>query len=171
MISMREINKIIVHHTGSEKLGGFDNPILIKLRHKYIKGFDDIGYHYLIGNGILTRDGKVYEGRNIKETGAHASGYNDNSIGIALIGNFEKGEPSERQWQGLVKLISRNCRIFQIPVKWNYSSIYGHNELEGTDTKCPGKFVDMNKLRRDVLEYMAMEDARIAKILNEEVFL
>ncbi len=168
---MREINKIIVHHTGSEKLGGFDNPILIKLRHKYLRGFDDIGYHYIIGNGVLTKDGKVYEGRDIEKIGAHALGYNDNSIGIALIGNFEESEPSERQWQSLVKLISRNCRIFQIPVRWDHSSIYGHNELERSETKCPGKFFDMNKLRRDVLEYTAMEDSKITRILNDEAFL
>lgn len=34
-------------------------------------------------------DGKVYEGRGFDRVGAHAPSYNNKSIGIVLIGNWE----------------------------------------------------------------------------------
>lgn len=33
-------------------------------------------------------DGKIYEGRGWKVVGAHAPGYNFNSVGICLIGDW-----------------------------------------------------------------------------------
>lgn len=41
-------------------------------------------YRFLIGG-----DGKVYEGRGFNIVGAHAPSYNDKSIGICLLGNWE----------------------------------------------------------------------------------
>jgi N-acetylmuramoyl-L-alanine amidase len=43
----------------------------------------DIGYNFLVGE-----DGNVYEGRGWNAVGAHARGYNWNSIGICVIGDF-----------------------------------------------------------------------------------
>lgn len=43
--------------------------------------FADIGYNFMIGG-----DGNIYEGRGWHKQGAHTSGYNRGSIGIAYIG-------------------------------------------------------------------------------------
>lgn len=43
----------------------------------------DIGYNFVIGE-----DGNVYEGRGWDYVGAHAPGYNTQSIGICVIGDF-----------------------------------------------------------------------------------
>ena len=50
------------------------------------RGFDTIGYHYLI-----KRDGTLQEGRQQDEVGAHAVAVNGTSIGVALVGG---GTPS-----------------------------------------------------------------------------
>lgn len=52
--------------------------------HQNERGWDDIGYSFAIGG-----DGKVYEGRGFDRVGAHAPSYNDKSIGIVLIGNWQ----------------------------------------------------------------------------------
>lgn len=46
------------------------------------KGFNDIGYHY-----VITTDGKVHEGRSLLLEGAHCEGANFDSIGICIVGN------------------------------------------------------------------------------------
>lgn len=46
--------------------------------------WDDIGYNFVIGE-----DGAVYVGRGWDQVGTHSVNYNDKSIAIALIGNFE----------------------------------------------------------------------------------
>ena len=50
------------------------------------RGFDTIGYHYLI-----KRDGTLQVGRDEDVTGAHAVQVNGTSIGVALVGG---GTPS-----------------------------------------------------------------------------
>lgn len=156
---MRKIRKIVVHHTGSRVLGRWDSRTLVKIRH-LLRGYEDIGYHYLIGT-----DGKVYEGRNEQLDGAHAYGHNSDSIGIALIGNFERDFLKDEQEKGLINLISDKCRYHQLKP----NEIYGHRELEGADTVCPGRNVDMYLLRRKVFENMAIEDIKFARFLHDDV--
>lgn len=43
-----------------------------------------IFYRFVVGG-----DGKVYEGRGSNVVGAHAPSYNNRSIGICLLGNWE----------------------------------------------------------------------------------
>lgn len=57
-------------------------------------GYDDIGYHFMIGNGYVKSDGiylKEFDGlieigRDFNMCGAHARGYNRRSVGIVLVG-------------------------------------------------------------------------------------
>jgi hypothetical protein len=75
------------------------------------KGWDECGYHFVIGNGSLTGDGEVEpSGRwPAQKHGAHAktpdNRYNDFGIGIVLVGDFEKGAgPSAGQYEAPVNL-------------------------------------------------------------------
>lgn len=60
----------------------------------------DIGYNFLVGG-----DGYVYEGRGWENVGAHTYGYNSKSIGIALIGTFNKVLPTKVQMKACQLLI------------------------------------------------------------------
>jgi N-acetylmuramoyl-L-alanine amidase. len=73
-------HRIIVHCSASPN--GKDIPVEEVRRWHLERGFEDIGYHYLIGV-----DGAVHEGRSILRMGAHCKGENSNSIGICLIGD------------------------------------------------------------------------------------
>ena len=87
---IRNIDKVIIHCSASD----FGDAKTIDQWHKD-RGWDGIGYHYVIlngfrksnGNYIKKNDGLVERGRPISDIGAHAHGYNDTSIGICLIGN------------------------------------------------------------------------------------
>ena len=55
------------------------------------RSFADIGYHYYI-----TRDGVVHTGRPLYTVGAHATGYNQYSIGICYEGGLDiRGRPAD----------------------------------------------------------------------------
>ena len=69
------------------------------------KGWRMVGYHFFI-----KRDGTVQTGRALMDGGAHASGYNEKSIGICLAGGVAaNGKTPEanytpEQWASLRKL-------------------------------------------------------------------
>ncbi len=67
---------IVVHH-GEIKTG---NMNYYKWLHKAIFNWDDIGYHYVIGNSTLSADGEIEIGRKIIYQGAHVKNNNHNTI-------------------------------------------------------------------------------------------
>ena len=62
--------------------------------------WDDIAYSYLVGE-----DGGVYEGRGADVRSATAHGWNDESFGIAFIGNFTERRPSAQAMQAMCLLL------------------------------------------------------------------
>ena len=57
--------------------------------HRYVRGWNDIGYNFLID-----AYGRVWEGRaggiDLAVIGAQAGGYNLESTGVAMLGTFDR---------------------------------------------------------------------------------
>lgn len=141
MVSLEKVEYIIIHHTQRNN----DWPAFVKFRHLYLRGWEDIGYHWLIGNTRpFTIDGKVYAGRSEQFQGAHALGYNDNSLGVCLVGDFDKIVPSKKQLDALFRLVLFKMSQYNIPVE----NILGHRELSGVTKTCPGENIDMRIIRQ-----------------------
>lgn len=151
MKKLKEVRYIIIHHTGRNN----DFPFFIKLRHVFLRGWEDIGYHFLIGNTRpFTIDGKLYQGRDEAFEGAHALGYNQCSIGVCLIGNFNKKKPSKNQMETLYTFLVEKIKKHGLSLE----SIKGHKELLNTRKKCPGKNIDMDEIRKEVAFRLSQED-------------
>ena len=91
-----------------------------------------IGYHYFI-----EYSGKVYQGRQDNEEGAHTVGpiphyYNRGSIGICLQGNTNNKAPTKEQLKSLAVLIDKKKRQYSIA----NDKVLGHKEVAATE--CPG---------------------------------
>ena len=82
--------KAVIHCSDSPQ-GRGDNAQTIHRWHKE-RGFDGIGYHY-----VILEDGTVENGRPEFWSGAHAKGHND-AIGICFIGDEDF---TEAQFQSL----------------------------------------------------------------------
>ncbi|GMV96266.1 MAG: hypothetical protein AMXMBFR83_06340 [Phycisphaerae bacterium] len=145
----RRWNAIIIHHTDSE-IGSFRD---IDQWHRNGNGWEHgCGYHFVIGNGSRSGDGQVEPSTRWRQQiiGAHTrlavayarkkgvppNYYNENGIGIVLVGNFNRTQPSPRQMRSLVQLVSFLMNQCQIPE----SRIYTHGGAGGVDqTECPGR--------------------------------
>ena len=80
---MRKIDKIIIHCTATPE--GRHHDVEDVRRWHLARGFNDIGYHYLIH-----LDGFIDLGRPITKTGAHCAYQNTGSIGLAYVGGMTK---------------------------------------------------------------------------------
>ena len=78
--SSMDYTKAVIHHTAGSALSDRDLTVEEIDRYHKERGWDGIGYHFLI-----RKDGTVYKGRPLWKKGAHAKGRN-NYIGIALTG-------------------------------------------------------------------------------------
>lgn len=119
---MRVIESIIVHHTATPPSTTVDE---IRQMHM-ARGWRDIGYHYLIDHA-----GVLHDGRPVAQVGAHCRGYNEHSIGVALIGTFTTWfEVPGAQRLALERHLHALARLY-FPV-----TVWLHREL--ADTICPG---------------------------------
>jgi N-acetylmuramoyl-L-alanine amidase len=143
MKKIESVRYLIVHHSERE----LDFPGLVRFRHRFIRGWEEIGYHYLIGNGyFLTRDGEIYKGRDERMEGAHTLGYNPIALGICLLGNRDQTPPSKKQLETLMLLLLTKKSEYGITT----DNVLGHNEIPGVNKSCPGKLVDMEEIRRRI---------------------
>ncbi|MDO9464386.1 MAG: N-acetylmuramoyl-L-alanine amidase [bacterium] len=132
----RKWKYIIIHHSATD--GGsslsFD-------RYHLRRGWDSIGYHFVINNGSQGKDDGQIEvsPRWLKQkNGAHcnAGNMNERSIGICLVGDFNKERVSEKQMASLAYLVNILRKYYKIPK----NNIMGHGQVSGAKTECPGKY-------------------------------
>ncbi len=136
---------IVIHHsatkTGSART--FDKY------HREQKGWDELGYHFVIGNGTETPDGRIEVGPrwHTQKHGAHcktpSNYYNDHGIGICLVGDFTRSRPTAKQLSALKALAAFLSRTCKIPA----SRVTTHGHIN-KKTKCPGRFFALGPLRR-----------------------
>lgn len=111
---MNKPKYLICHHGG----GTDANPLADTSSHTAAqvdawhraKGWDGIGY-----NWYIEKDGKKVKGRDETKAGAHTIGYNEQSIGICLAGNFDLTMPTEAQKLTLASLLREKMIQYNIP--------------------------------------------------------
>lgn len=141
---------IVVHHTATDGA----TPEAIDRHHREEKKFENgLGYHFLIGNGKGMADGEVFTSRRWLEQldGAHVimrdkKTGNTFSIGIALVGNFEKTVATPKQLASLRGLLSFLVAEYGIPS----SAIIGHGEVSAKYTACPGKLFFLDEVIKTI---------------------
>ncbi len=140
----RQWAAIIIHHSATPTGGAraFD-------RAHRARGWDELGYDFVIGNGTDTPDGYVEVGPRWKKQkqGAHcktpSNYYNKHGIGICLVGNFDVQYPSANQLASLKKLVDFLCERYGIAS----NHIFGHREVPQTHTRCPGRHMPLDTIR------------------------
>jgi hypothetical protein len=136
---------IVIHHSATEVGGAqrFD-----ELHRAPPRSWDELGYHFVIGNGTDTPDGhievgprwaKQKHGAHCKTPGNH---FNEHGIGIGLVGNFENHPPTRAQMRSLTRLV----RFLQDRCSIPTSKVVSHSGVTGK-TLCPGRYFDLAALR------------------------
>lgn len=119
------------------------------------RGFADIGY-----NRVIEGNGSVHMGRRDDVVPAHAEGFNTQSLGVSLCGNFDRDaiDTTHPQYKTLVQVAATLCRTYRIPVE----RIIGHRDVypllgQPVAKSCPGNhlYALLPQLRKDVARYLA----------------
>lgn len=143
---MREIKRIVCHHTDSKPE---TTPDEIRRWHVDGNGWSDIGYHWVV---FLGADGEwdIKPGRPEHRSGSHAKGQNSDSLGIVVSGRYVDAPLPETVELMLAAFIAGKCKEFGL----KDSDVYGHKEVMRPGyTQCPG--YDMNRVRERVAGYLA----------------
>ncbi|MEU3855238.1 peptidoglycan recognition family protein [Streptomyces sp. NPDC029554] len=172
------VQALSVHHTVTVN----DDPDpaatvrAIYEQHAISNDWGDIGYHFLID-----AKGRIYEGRFSGDDGVpghdkegrivtafHTAGFNSGNVGVALLGDFTKGEQTPAMRKSLIRLLASLAQKHNLDVE---SDITYTNPVDGKTkqapalaghrdwipTECPGTttYADLQALRGQVAELLA----------------
>jgi N-acetylmuramoyl-L-alanine amidase len=171
------VQQLFVHHTAGSN--SVSNPKAtmraIYWYHTVRRGWCDIGYNF-----VIDRQGNVYEGRWARRykpweihssedargravVGAHVSGFNSGSVGVSLMGNFERVPLPPPMRRSLARLLA--WEVDRHGLKAKASHVYRNPETgrrrrlpyiaghrDAGQTSCPGRHVyaALPGIRRDV---------------------
>ncbi len=126
---MRDIWGIVVHTTAT--LPGQDVTVEDINQWHLDRGFRGIGYHR-----VVYLDGSDHAGRPEEEIGAHVSGYNTGTLGVAYVGGLDanrqaKDTRAPEQREGLLRVLKRWLKAYP-DIQW----IKGHNDLSNKFCPC-----------------------------------
>ena len=136
---------IVIHHSATDR----GNAASFDRSHRQ-RGWDELGYHFVIDNGDGGADGRIEVGSRWKKQkwGAHIGGtpnneYNNHGIGICLVGDFRNKMPSRAQIASLERLVRQLASKYRI----DPDNVIGHRDGPNAATVCPGAVL-MNWINR-----------------------
>jgi hypothetical protein len=129
----------IVHNSGTRQ----GNARIFDYYHRHVRKMPNgLAYHFVIGNGTSSGNGQIEIGnrwvRQLAGGHVHSDYLNYISIGICLVGDFNRDLPTQAQYQALDELI-RYLRQRVGKIDGKYSIVLGHKEINPVPTDCPGK--------------------------------
>jgi N-acetylmuramoyl-L-alanine amidase-like protein len=105
---MSTVKGAVLHHTaGKNNYSKAQVPSIIRGDYGYhlSRGWDDIGY-----NALVDRFGRIWEGRagglDRAVMGAHAGGFNTNTFGVAMLGNYDVSRPSAASISAVARVLA-----------------------------------------------------------------
>ena len=151
----RDIQEVILHHTWKPNVGdyiGRNTWSGVQKYHIHVRGWSDIGYH--IG---IDPEGGIWLLRPVTRGGAHTKHHNSNSVGLAMIGNYDRGKDDPLRITHTAALIAAIlcARYSLVP-----DNVFFHRDF--ADKSCPGTAIDRGEFR------MAVADAMVAEVMEED---
>ena len=139
-VARRRWRFIVVHNSGTRQ----GNARIFDYYHRYVRKMPNgLAYHFVIGNGTASGNGQIeIGGRWIKQLQGghvHSDYLNNISLGICLVGDFNRDLPTKEQLEALDELI-RYLRIRVGKIDGKPAIVKAHKEINPPQwpTDCPG---------------------------------
>jgi hypothetical protein len=149
-VKRRRWQFIVVHNSGTRQ----GNARVFDYYHRHVRRMQNgLAYHFVIGNGTSTGNGQVEVGdrwrRQINGGHVHSDYLNNISLGICLVGDFNRDQPTRAQLDAceeLIRYLRNRCGKTErgtIPVK-------PHRDINPPrwPTDCPGDAFPYSWFRR-----------------------
>ena len=139
---------IVVHNSGTRQ----GNARIFDYYHRHTRGMPNgLAYHFVIGNGSSSGDGEIEIGgrwtRQLDGGHVHSDFLNSIALGICLVGDFNRDQPTKAQIEALQELISYlRQRVGRYD--GHVAIVKAHKEINPVPTDCPGNLFPYGWMHR-----------------------
>ena len=141
---------IVVHNSGTRQ----GNAAAFDYYHRHFRRMQNgLAYHFVIGNGTSTGNGQIEVGdrwrRQINGGHVHSDYLNNIALGICLVGDFNRDQPTRAQLdccEELIRYLRQRCG----KIGDHYPIVKPHREMNPPrwPTDCPGDVFPYSWFRR-----------------------
>jgi outer membrane biosynthesis protein TonB len=141
---------IVVHNSGTRQ----GNARIFDYYHRHVRRMTNgLAYHFVIGNGTSSGNGEIEVGdrwtRQINGGHVHSDYLNNIALGICLVGDFNRDQPTRTQLaacEELIHYLQKRCG----KVNGHYPIVRPHREMNPPrwPTDCPGDEFPYSWFRR-----------------------
>jgi hypothetical protein len=149
-VQRRRWQFIVVHNSGTRQ----GNARVFDYYHRHVRRMQNgLAYHFVIGNGTSTGNGQIEVGdrwrRQINGGHVHSDYLNNISLGICLVGDFNRDQPTRAQLEACEELI-RYLRERCGKIDRHDIVVRPHREMNPPRwaTDCPGDVFPYSWFRR-----------------------
>jgi hypothetical protein len=149
-VQRRRWQFIVVHNSGTRQ----GNARVFDYYHRHVRRMQNgLAYHFVIGNGTSTGNGQIEVGdrwrRQINGGHVHSDYLNNISLGICLVGDFNRDQPTRAQLESCEELI-RYLRQRCGKTAGHEIVVRPHREMNPPRwaTDCPGDVFPYSWFRR-----------------------
>ena len=149
-VQRRRWQFIVVHNSGTRQ----GNARVFDYYHRNVRRMrNGLAYHFVIGNGTSTGNGEVEVGdrwrRQINGGHVHSDYLNNIALGICLVGDFNRDQPTRAQLdccEELIRYLRQRCG----KIDNHYAIVKPHREMNPPrwPTDCPGDAFPYSWFRR-----------------------
>lgn len=150
------IKAAVVHHTaGTNTYTQTEVPGILRgiaAYHMTSQGWNDVGYNFLVdkyGGMWEGRSGSLDAAATQMVQGAHALGYNSNTMGVSVLGTYSTVAPTDASFTALKTVMSFRFDLARLDARdrsgildkngADMARIVGHRDVNSTD--CPGQLL------------------------------
>jgi hypothetical protein len=139
-VASRRWRYIVVHNSATRQ----GSAKAFEYYHRNVRKMPNgLAYHFVIGNGTSTGDGQIEIGnrwrRQINGGHVHSDYLNNIALGICLVGDYNRDQPTRRQLEATEELI-RYLRQRVGKIDRKFAIVKAHREINPPrwPTDCPG---------------------------------
>lgn len=126
---MRKIDEIIIHCSATSEGKAFTVQDIDRWHRE--RGFNGIGYHY-----VIYLDGSIHKGRPVEEIGAHCLGHNAHSIGVCYVGGLAKNGKTSKDTRTPAQRAALLSLVKDLLLEFSGATVHGHREFANKDCPC-----------------------------------
>ena len=146
-VKPRRWRYIVLHHSGVDE-GTVKSMDRYHREERHME--HGLAYHFVIGNGHGMRDGEIAACQRWREQldggHLHSEAQNKISIGICLVGNFDRHKPTPKQLQSLNSLVEALLKRCKLSV----SAVKTHRQINTVKTRCPGRYFPITTVLKEL---------------------
>lgn len=134
-----EVKKIVIHCSATPPESDIGRKEINDMHLK--RGFRMIGYHNVVRRNGIVEAGRPLDDDNIleeDEVGAHAKGFNRESISICIVGGIDSFKHKRPIFNFThTQMLITHGLISEYKKRWPHAEVIGHRDLPGVTKACP----------------------------------